>query len=370
MIKVFNPKVTFFDKWSILSSLFKNEISGSSNRVKKFEEALTIEFDREYAVTLSNGSSALDVALNLLDLKKGDEVILPSFTIISCLSAVIRTGATPVFCDVDPTTWNMSIENVKNVYSHNTKAVLIVHTYGLVADAIKIQNFCKEKNLKLVEDAAEAHGQKIGDIKCGSIGDISTLSFYANKHITTGEGGALLTNSKEFNLKARQMINLDFNNKKRFVHNNLYWNYRMSGIQAAMGISQLKNIDNVIKSKIKQGQHYLHLFKEHKVNVQLPAEKIGSVINHFWVFGVVLEKEVNRDYVMKKLYESNIETRPFFWPLHLQPAIKDYIIEQDIHKNSERLGNKGFYIPLGKHISKNDQLYVVLKIKRIIEEGN
>jgi perosamine synthetase len=370
MIKVFNPKVTFFDKFSILSSLFKNEISGSSNEIKKFEKALSFYFDRKYSVAVSNGSNALDVAFKLLDLKKGDEVILPSFTIISCLSAVIRSGAVPVFCDVDPISWNMTIEDVQKVYSPKTKVILMVHTYGLVADAVKIQKFCEEKNLKLLEDAAEAHGQKVGNIKCGSIGDISTLSFYANKHITTGEGGAILTNNKQFSLRAKQMINLDFNSKKRFVHNNLFWNYRMSGIQAAMGISQLKNINNVVKSKIAQGKYYSALFKKYDVNVQIPAPNVGSTNNHYWVYGIVLENKIDRESVMKKLFELNIETRPFFWPLHLQPVVKNLDIQNNHYKNSEKLGKSGFYIPMGKHVSKSNQKKIVLKIKSIIEEEN
>jgi perosamine synthetase len=370
MIKVFNPKVTFSDKFSILSSLFKNEISGTSNEINKFEEGLSLQFSREHAVAVSNGSNALDVALKLLDLKKGDEVILPSFTIISCLSAIVRTGATPVFCDVDADTWNMTIEDVKRVFTEKTRAVLIVHTYGLVADAIKIEEFCKQKNLKLVEDAAEAHGQKISDIKCGSIGDVSTLSFYANKHITTGEGGAILTNSKELYLRAKQMINLDFDNKNRFKHNNLYWNYRMSGIQAAMGRSQLKNIDSVIKFKISQGEYYLSLFRKYKVKIQLPIDKIGSTNNHFWVFGVVLDGKTDRDYMMKKLYDYKIETRPFFWPLHLQPIAKRFKSSENRCINSEKLGKNGFYIPMGKHVSRKDQKHIVLKIKSIIEEKN
>ena len=210
------------DKFYVLKALLSNQISGTSPIIKQFEEDLAKKFDRKYAVVLSNGSNALDIALQSLDLKKDDEVIVPSFAIISCLSAIIRTGATPVFCDVDIETWNMSLDHVKDKVSSKTKAILMVHLYGLTADAEKIENYCNEKNLILIEDAAEAHGQSIENKKCGSFGNISTFSFYANKHITTGEGGAVLTDNQEDYEKMKKMINLDFDNSKRFQHENFY----------------------------------------------------------------------------------------------------------------------------------------------------
>ena len=236
MIRVFEPKVTFSDKLSILKTLSNKEISGSSSIVKKFESQLANTFNRKHAVSLSNGSVALDVAFQLLDLKKGDEVILPSFTIVSCLSAVIRTGATPVFCEIDSQSWNMNLENVKRKWNKKTKAVLIVHTYGLPAEAKKIKEFCIEKNIYCIEDAAEAHGQSDENILCGSFGDLSTLSFYANKHISTGEGGAVLTDSSDFDSRLRQMINLDFQTEERFKHENMFWNYRLGGLQAVSAL--------------------------------------------------------------------------------------------------------------------------------------
>ena len=177
MINVFEPTLTFVDKFAVVKSLIKQDISGTSPVVKEFENETAKVFDRKYAVSVSNGSVALDVALQLLNLKKGDEVIVPSFTIISCLSAILRTGATPVFCDVDINSWNMSVDEVEKNFTPKTKAVLMVHLYGLVADASKIMKFCQEKNILLVEDAAEAHGQVEGNKKCGSFGDISTMSF-------------------------------------------------------------------------------------------------------------------------------------------------------------------------------------------------
>ena len=196
MIPVFSPYISFSDYLNVLSALRKTYISGTSPIVREFEDKLAKKFNRKYAIALSNGSNALDVALQSLNLNKDDEVAIPSFTIISCLSAVIRTGAKPVFYDVNEKSWNANLEDIEKCITKKTRAIIMVHTFGLVSDAQKIRDYCKSKNLYLIEDSAEAHGQSINKQPCGSFGDISTFSFYANKHITTGEGGAVLTDSK------------------------------------------------------------------------------------------------------------------------------------------------------------------------------
>ena len=359
MIQVFKPSLSTSDKVSVMKSIFKNEISGTSPAINEFEKYSSEKFNREYSVAVSNGSVALDLALQVLDLKDGDEVILPTFTIISCLSAVIRAGAKPVFCDVDSKSWNMKIEHVENLVTKNTKAVLMVHLYGLAAEADKISDFCNKNNLYLIEDASEAHGQKINNQYCGSFGDISTFSFYANKHITTGEGGMVLTNNALFADKLKQMRNLDFNPEQRFQHDNLYWNYRLSGIQASLGISQLKSLDKRINKKIRQGQNYSKLFSGHEDILQYPIHNDGEIVNHYWVYGLIIKNGVDRNSLLDFLYKKGIQTRPFFWPLHLQNALpKNYRKPESVMKNSELLGKSGFYIPLGEHVSIRKQKFI------------
>ena len=252
MINVFSPKITIQDFWSVNKALVKSQISGTSPIVKDFEKAFAKFNSRKYAVAVSNGSVALDLAFKSLDLKKNDEVILPALTIISCLSAVLRSGAKPVFCEVNQDSWNMTLENVEEVVTDSTKVILVVHTYGLPSEIKKIKEYADKKNILIIEDSAEAHGLTNDDILCGQLGDISTFSFYANKHVTTGEGGMLLTDSEEIYLELQQMRNLDFKNSSRFKHQNLYWNYRMSGLQAALGLSQLSNLDKNIKKKFNK----------------------------------------------------------------------------------------------------------------------
>ena len=369
MIKVFEPKITFSDKYHILKNLNKNYISGTSPVVNEFEELLAKEFNRKYCICVSNGSVALEVALKSLDLPKGSEIILPSFTIISCLSAVLRAGLKPIFCDVDINSWNMNIDNIKNVYTSKTKAILMVHTYGLPCDIIEIINFCKKNNIKLIEDAAEAHGLKIDNKPCGSFGDVSTFSFYANKHITTGEGGAILTNSKKSYELIKLMINLDFREPNRFNHENFYWNYRISGIQAALGISQMKSLYKTIEKKKYQGTVYNILFEElvNQNKIQIPLSSLNGTNNNYWVYGVLLRNNISREKVRKILLDNKIETRDFFWPLHKQKAFLKINKSNNFNlHNSEFLGNYGFYIPMGQHLKKKDQEYIAKNIYNIL----
>jgi len=357
MIQVFEPKLTRKDRKAVLSAVKNNLISGTSPLINEFENKLAESFDRKYAVALSNGTVALEMSLRLLNLKEEDEVILPSFTIISCLAAVLRAGAKPVFCDVSLDSWNMTLDNVKEVTTEKTKAVLMVHTYGLTAEASEIEMFCKDNNIFLVEDSAEAHGQVYQNRKCGSFGDVSTLSFYANKHITTGEGGAVLTDNKNFYETLKQMINLDFKEPNRFNHDNFYWNYRMSSLQAALGISQIKNLNNVINLKMKQGQFYNYLFKNHENFVKTPLLLNNQTSNHFWVYGLVLKSKINREILKKFLSSKNIEVRDFFWPLHLQKALNSKF-HLDHLNNSEYIGKQGIYLPIGSHINKKLQNFI------------
>jgi len=359
MIRVFQPWIFKEDYLSVINALLKKQISGTSSYVGKFENKFKDKFNKEYAVAVSNGSVALDLALESLNLNDDDEVILPSFTIVSCLSAVIRAGGKPIFCDVDINNWNTTLENVKKVFTKKTKAVLVVHTYGLPSEIQEIRDFCDDNNLVLIEDTAEAHGLKYNNKYCGTFGDISTFSFYANKHITSGEGGMVVTDNLKIYKRLVQMRNLDFDNSRRFVHENMFWNYRMGGLQAALGYSQISNLDRVIKHKQRQGDTYLELLNNHTNIFQLPKTKFKDTYNHFWVFGIVLKSPKIRDALIEKLYENGIETRPFFWPLHLQPFYLNNSSKNKVDlTNSEYIGNNGLYLPLGSHLNMKKQKYI------------
>tara|TARA_Y200000002_G_scaffold131803_1_gene108658 strand:+ start:20697 stop:21839 length:1143 start_codon:yes stop_codon:yes gene_type:complete len=368
LIRVFEPKTTIQDKFQVMKTLFNNNLSGTSPVVSDFEKKAAEKFGRKYAIAVSNGSVALDVAFQSLNLEKNDEVILPSHTIISCLSAVVRSGATPIFCDVDSINWNMTLKNIEEKISSRTKAVLMVHTFGLPSQAKEIKKFCEERNIILIEDTAEAHGQQYDSQLCGTFGEISTFSFYANKHITTGEGGMLMTDSLKLYNQFKQIRNLDFTNENRFQHNNLFWNYRLSGLQASLGISQLNNLEKVIRLKRKQGTYYQKLFMDFSELLSTQADSAYDVKNHYWVFGILLKKENIRNNLMKLLLDEGIETRPFFWPLHLQNALPDnFKNSSELLPVSVNLGKNGLYIPIGPHINKKNQRFIVRSLIKHIK---
>jgi perosamine synthetase len=365
-VPVFKPNLTPRDIATVFYALITNQISGTSSMVSKFEGKMSRFSERKFGIAVSNGSVALDLAFEVLGLCKDDEVILPSFTIISCISAVIRSGAKPVFVDVDPHNWNLMFESVRAATTNKTKCVLMVHTYGLPADALKIEEFCKTKGIFLIEDSAEAHGQQLDGRPCGSFGDITTMSFYANKHITCGEGGMVLTDNESFAKELAQMRNLGFESGRRFYHQNLWWNYRLGGMQAALGVSQLSHIKKTIKLKKKQGSYYSFLLSPFLELLKLPAQSYLGAQNHYWVYGVVLKTKGIRESVMKKLFEDGIETRPFFWPLHEQPAVTPHISAAISLPVSEDLGRNGLYLPTGSHITKRMQKNISTKLLRAI----
>ena len=324
-------------------------ISSEGPFVKQFEDQFANRVQRKYAIAVTNGTAALDVGIEALGIGPGDEVILPAFTIISCIGQIIRSGATPVLVDSDPLTWNMNLKQVEEKITEHTKAIMVVHIFGLPVDVEPLLEIAKNKNIKIIEDAAEMHGQTYYEKPCGSFGDISTFSFYSNKLITTGEGGMLVTDDEQLAMDCRSLRNLCFQPKKRFVHERLGWNYRMTNLQAALGLAQLERLDEFVQRKRSMGKKYtqgLRVLNE----VQLPLEKTDYAENIYWVFGLVLDDSIGFDAeeAMKMLEEKGIGCRPFFCPMNQQPVLREmgFFINES-YPVAERLYKQGFYIPSG-----------------------
>ncbi len=360
-IPVNTPLINKSDALAVYDSVKSGWISSEGPNVKKFEKKIARFIGCRYASAVSSGTAALDIAIKSLNLKKRDEVILPSFTIISNINAIIKSGARPVLVDVDIETWNIKIEDIEKKINKNTKCLMLPHIYGLTNDMDKILRIVKKNKLFLIEDAAEVFGLKYKNRYCGSFGHISILSFYANKHITTGEGGMLLTNNSRLNKRILNYKNLCFGlGHNRFKHSDIGWNYRYTNIQASLGLNQLKRINNIIKKKFYIGNYYYNNFKNLK-NIILQPDKLPYCKNIYWVFGIVIKKKskIKIEEVMKKLKQKNIGTRPFFWPLHKQNfLLKNKYIKKSRLPNSEFIANNGFYIPSGLGLNSKELKYI------------
>ena len=339
-------------------------ISSEGKFVNQFEDQFANRLGRNYAIAVTSGTAALDVAFEALLIGPGDEVILPAFTIISCINQVIRSGATPVLVDSDPLTWNMNLQQVEEKITEHTKAILVVHIFGLPVDIDPILELAQKKNIKIIEDAAEMLGQTYNEKPCGSFGDISTFSFYPNKLVTTGEGGMIVTNDKQLADDCRSLRNLCFQPKKRFVHERLGWNYRMTNIQAALGLAQLERLDEFVQIKRSIGKKYsqgLRVLNE----VQLPLEKTNYAENIYWVFGLVLNDSIGFDAeeAMKMLEEKGIGCRPFFCPMNQQPVLREMgFFLNESYPVAERLYKQGFYIPSGLALTSEHINHVINKL--------
>lgn len=346
-------------------------ISSEGPFIKDFENKMAELTHRKHAIAVSNGSIALDLALSVLGLKDGDEVILPSHTIISCATAILRAGAIPVPVDCCPDTFNMTSELVANKISKKTKAIMLVHIFGLPVDCDGILELAEKHNLIVIEDAAEVHGQFYKNRPCGSIGHISTFSFYPNKHITTGEGGMILTNDDSLATRCRYFMNLCFDNTKRFQHEDLGWNYRFTNLQAAVGVAQLEQLDRFIKIKRQMGERYTKGLAS--VNhIKLPIQKTDYAENIYWVYPIVLKESYPMDAAEFRehlLNDYSIMTRPFFWPIHKQPALlRMGLFQGESLPVSERIAIKGFYIPSGMALTNEQIDYVIYGINDLFDK--
>ena len=360
MIPVNEPILNGNEKKYLNECIDTGWISSEGPFIKKFEDAFSKLNQRQFGIAVCNGSAAIEIAIEALGIKKGDEVIMPAFTIISCALAIVRAGAIPVLVDADLQTWNMDVNLIESKITPKTKAIMVVHIYGLPVDMDPVIVLAKKYNLKLIEDAAEAHGQTYREKPCGSFGDISIFSFYPNKLITTGEGGMLLTNDKALAEKCKSLRNLSFIPEKRFVHEELGWNMRMTNLQAALGLAQLERWEEFIKRKRDMGSLYTQLLKDVR-NISLPLEKTNYADNIYWVFGILLKNnpQLTAEVMMKKLGEKGIGTRPFFYPMHLQPVFKKLgLFLNESYPNSKEMSRNGFYIPSGLALT-NDQIYTV-----------
>jgi len=355
-IPVNEPVIGEREKELVMECLNTGWISSEGPFVSQFEETFSRRVGRQHGIACANGSAALDIAVAALKLGPGDEVILPTFTIISCAAAIVRAGATPVVVDADPDTWNMVPEQVAAAITSRTAAIMVVHIYGLPVDMDPILDLAQRYDLAVIEDAAELIGGTYKGKPCGSFGHISTFSFYPNKHITTGEGGMVVTDDPALAERCRSLRNLCFQPNQRFLHNELGWNYRMTNLQAALGLAQLEKLDSSLLQKRRVGSKYNRMLDALR-HIQLPIDSTEYAKNLYWVFGIVLHENMGpAARIMSKLTTVGVGTRPFFYPIHQQPVFTSSGLFSSVHAPvSEHISSQGFYIPSGLAIT-NDQI--------------
>ncbi len=349
MIPVNEPLLDGNERKYLLECIETGWISSEGPFVERFEAAFAARVGRKHGVAVSSGSAALEVCNAALGIGPGDEVIMPAFTIISCAAPVVRAGARPVLVDSDSATWNMDPRQVEARVTPRTRAIMVAHTYGLPVDMDPVLAIARRHGLALIEDAAEMHGQAYRGRPCGSFGELSAFSFYPNKHVTTGEGGMVVTDDAALAQRCRSLRNLCFRPEARFVHEELGWNFRMTNLQAALGLAQLERLDDTLRKKRAMGAEYTRLLRGTR-GVQLPLERTDYAESVYWVYGLLLEESAGFDprEAMRRLAQAGVGTRPFFWPMHRQPVFEKMgLFAGERYPVAERLGSHGFYLPSG-----------------------
>jgi perosamine synthetase len=341
-------------------------ISSAGKYLSAFEEGFARYCGCDHGITTTSGTTALHLALAARGLGPGDEIIMPAFTIAATVFAALYTGATPVLVDSDPDTWTMRVEEVAAKVGPRTRAILPVHIYGHPCDMDPISELARRHHLWVLEDAAEVHGAEYKGRKCGSLGDAACFSFYANKIISTGEGGMVVTSDAAFAERCRSLKNLAFNRDRRFLHDAIGFNYRMTNVQAAIGLAQLEKVDEYVARRRRHGASYTALLKNVE-GLRLPIERPWAR-NVYWMYGIVVEDSFgsSRDQLMAGLAERGVETRTFFIPMHEQPVLHQRgLFRNEQYSVASDLGRRGLYLPSSTGLSDSDLAYVVDAIRDV-----
>jgi perosamine synthetase len=339
-------------------------ISSAGKFITEFENKWAEYCGMKYGVAVCNGTVALELAIEVLDIPTGSEIILPSFTIISCAQAITKAGCVPVVVDCEPDTWCMDVEQVEREITPKTKAIMPVHIYGHPVDMDPIMKIAEQYGLIVIEDAAEVHGAEYKGRKCGGIGHISCFSFFANKIITTGEGGMILTSSDELANKLRSYRNLCFQDKQRFLHEEIGHNYRFTNTQAAIGLAQLERIEETVSRKRVMAAKYTAGLAG--LPVKTPVEKLWAK-NVYWMYGVVVDEDTGMDAkeLASRLLAAGVDTRPFFLGIHEQPVFRNMGFFKDVFLPvTENIARHGLYLPSGQAITDEQIGYVIEKVSQ------
>ncbi len=358
---VFDPEITSEDISSVVDALSKGEISGNfGTYLEGLESEFAMYCGVSHGIAVTSGTTALHLAVAALDLTPGDEVLISSSTNVATALAVIHNNLTPVPIDSESDSWNLDLEILEKSITSRTRAIIPVHLFGRPIQMEILMRIANKHNLIVIEDCAESHGATVNGKMTGSFGQMGCFSFYANKIITTGEGGMIVTDDDGLAKKLRKLRNLGFG-EPRFVHDVAGFNFRMTGYQAALGLSQTKRIEQIIAKKIEVAGSYYEALKDNRYLV-LPSSPSWARHVH-WMYAVYLDKSspISRNELLEGLKSFEIETRTFFCPMNLQPILRDKFSMESCPV-AEDLWNQGFYLPSSTKLSKLDIEFIATKI--------
>tara|TARA_Y100001968_G_scaffold330653_1_gene383110 strand:+ start:1042 stop:2472 length:1431 start_codon:yes stop_codon:yes gene_type:complete len=364
-IPVLEPELCGNELIYIQDCLESNWISSQGKYVYQFEAMFSEIHHNLPAIAVSSGTTALHLSLVALGIGKGDEVIIPNVTFAACANAVIHAGAEPVLCEIDSTSWCLDINEANKLISNKTKAIMAVHLYGQVCDMNNLIELTKKNGLYLIEDCAESIGSSYNNQIAGTFGDASAFSFFGNKTISTGEGGMVLFKDKNIYSKAKILRDHGMSPDKRYWHEVVGFNYRITNLQAAIGVAQLERLDVIIKKKIEIARYYKKHLSGIKSIISKPRD-IPNVVSSNWLYTIILEKSINRDSIIDELTKIGIETRPVFYPIN---SMKPYINfkSSKILINSHNLSNQGLSLPTSINLKEEDIIYICNSLSRVLK---
>ena len=359
-ISVLEPFMTGNELKYVTECIETNWISSQGKFVSAFERIFS-EFHNHYeAVAVSNGTVALHLSLMAFGIGEGDEVIVPDLTFAASANSVIHAGARPVFCEIDRDTWCLSITEVEKLIGPMTKAIMPVNLYGQPCELNKLKKLCDFHNLLMIEDCAESLGSKLGERKVGTFGHASTFSFFGNKTISTGEGGMVLFKDAEVANFARRLRDHGMSKEKRYWHDVIGYNYRITNLQAAIGVAQMEKFNLILEKKLKIARIYDKALCDSKLQFQLPC-RIPQNLHSNWLYGVILPSVIDRQEIIDELLHHGIETRPFFYSLHAMPPYKDFSRSSQMD-HSKEISSKGLSLPSSVNLSDDEVLFVAQKL--------
>jgi len=353
---VYQPSLGENEKKNVLECIETNWISSKGKFVGEFEESFADYHGIHHAISVTNGTTALHLAMLTLGIGPGDEVIVPTFTYIAPVNAIRYVGATPVFVDCDRKTWQMDVDETRSKISTKTRAVLAVHIYGHPCALKELRKICDENDLFLIEDCAESLGSKYKDRLTGTFGDISTFSFYGNKTITTGEGGMLITNDTTLADRASHFRGQGLAKYREYWHDVIGYNFRMTNICASIGLAQLKSVEETLRKKVSIANYY----KENLKDFVEVHQQNDDVFHSYWMVTILMDKEEQRDPIRAHLLKAGIETRPAFYPVHTMPMYSERFQK---HENAESIGWRGINLPSYPDLNEDDLEFITGKIK-------